>query len=88
MSKRSIARTITRAIDMKLAAHKSLPAEEVKNCFKTLCEIRDCQDADARTRHNAAKTIIEHDWAVYEHEHQKPQTLIHEFPNEIEIKLL
>lgn len=102
MSKKAIARTIVRscaavlesakaqALNPTLSAHKSISPETIKRNLIELDSIGSDPDADYRTRMNAKRFIVEHSWAVYEHENppiEKSELTI-KTPQKIQVELL
>jgi hypothetical protein len=78
----------------KLAAHSSSAADEIKDSLAGIKELGDDPEADARTRLIAKKFLVEHDWAVYEHENpviDKSEVLLKglpQIPSRIDVRIV
>lgn len=60
--------------DRTLEAHRVAP-ELIKSCMDDIRTIATSSDADPMTRKAANRFIVEHGWAVYEHENPSEKKL-------------
>jgi hypothetical protein len=94
LSSRRVSRLKLRVGREKLAAHSGLTPAEVVDLRKGILAIGNDPDADARSRLMAKKTLLEHDWEVYEHENpvvEKSEMLLKglpQIPSKLEVRIV
>ena len=81
--------------DAQLEAHKVEP-KKIRKCLEILNDLANsnyddpvtgAKPVDYRTRKMAAAYLVDHDWAVYEHEHPVEQKHKHEISGGININM-
>ena len=68
-------RQLIRMSEAKLAAHGSLTPEAVREEMEAIRDISNDPQADYRTRMIAHRFLLDHDWAVYEHQNPATQKI-------------